>query len=44
MSVGAGARRQVVLPREPERLLVVRLEEEAGVVDLEDVDVRQVPL
>ena len=41
MSVRAGAHRQVVLARKAERLVVVGLEEQAGVVDLEDVDVRQ---
>src|SRR5919108_687455 len=42
--VGAGAHRQVVLRREPQRLVVVGLEEQPRVVDLEDVDVGEVPL
>ena len=39
MRVGAGPHRQVVLPGESQRLVVLRLEDQARVVDLEDVDV-----
>ena len=42
--VGARAHRQVVLAGEPERLVVERLEQEPRVVDLEHVDVREVPV
>ena len=42
--VGARARRQAVFPREAGRFLVVALEEQPGVVDLEDVDLVQVPV
>ena len=42
--VGAGAHRQVVLAREAERLVVEALEQEPRVVDLEDVDVGEVPV
>ena len=42
MRVRAGAHRQVVLACEAEGLVVVGLEEQARVVDLEDVDVREV--
>ena len=44
MRVRAGAHRQVVLAREAERLVVVGLEEQPGVVDLEDVDVGQMAM
>ena len=44
MRVGAGAHRQVVLAGEAKRLVVVRLEEEARVVDLEHVDLGQVAM
>ena len=40
--VRAGAHRQVVLAREAQRLVVVRLEEQPRVVDLEDVDLGEV--
>ena len=42
MRVGARAHRQVVLAREAERLVVLRVEEQTRVVHLEDVDVREV--
>src|ERR687891_1603334 len=42
--VGPGAHGQVVLAREAERLVVEAFEEQTGVVDLEDVDLRQVPV
>ncbi len=42
MRVRAGALQQVVLPREAQRLVVVRLFEQSCVVDLEHVDLRQV--
>ena len=42
VGVRSGAHRQVVLAGETERLVVVRLEEQAGVVDLEDVDLGEV--
>ena len=44
VSVRAGTHRQVVLAGEAERLVVVGLEQEPGVVDLEHVDLRQVPV
>jgi hypothetical protein len=44
MRVGARTHRQVVLAREAQRLGVERLAEQARVVDLEDVDVGEVPV
>src|SRR5437667_8978767 len=44
MRVRTGTRREVVLAREAQRFVVVALEEQAGVVDLEDIDLRQVPV
>ena len=42
--VGAGAHRQVVLAGEAQRLVVERLKQQARVVDLEHVDVGEVPV
>ena len=42
--VGAGARGQPVLAREADGLVVVALEQEPRVVDLEHVDLVQVPV
>ena len=44
MRVRARPHRQVVFACKPKRLVVVRIEEETGVVDLENVDVGEVTL